>query len=102
LDNKDFIISDKGNEYNNYIYFLISKNDEVAQICVYNKNAFGETRDWVYIIHYLIQEVSSFFSIDENESVKFIGNWVGNKLGVTPEKIIDARKEGNYRLVIID
>ena len=70
LNNQDFIQIEK----NDRIYFVNSENDEYAQI-MYNKNV-----KWFYISLRLIEEISSFFSLDESDSKKIIGRWVENTL----------------------
>ena len=100
LDKKDFIILDMGKTFNNYIYLYNSSDDEVAQICVYTTNAIGEKRNWVFVTYYLIEEISEFFTIDREIALDIIGDWVGEKLSITPKRVEDARKEGNYRLII--
>ena len=84
LDNQDFIIKDNNKKFNNYIYFLNSENDDHSVISVYKKNALGEERDWVFVHNNLIEEISGFFSVNYDYSVKFITYWVGNKLGFDP------------------
>jgi hypothetical protein len=81
LDNQDFIIKDNNKQFNNYIYFLNSENDDHSVISVYKKNAFGEERDWVFVHHNLIDEISGFFSMSYDNSVELITSWVGHKLG---------------------
>lgn len=100
LDNKKFIVVDRGRKFNNYVYFLNSNDDEMAQISVYTHNAFGELRNWVYVTYYLIEEISVFFSISKFSSLNIIGEWVGQTLKIEPQKVTDARQEGNYRLII--
>jgi len=70
LDNQDFIKIEK----NESVYFLNSVDDEYAQI-IYNKN-----NGWCYIYHDLVQEISSFFSLEEYDSEHLIGKWVENIL----------------------
>ena len=70
LDNQDFIQIEKGDN----IYFVNSEGDEYAQIR-YDKN-----NGWCYIYWKLIGEISSFFSLGQNDSQKVIGRWVENTL----------------------
>ena len=84
LDKKDFIIKNNNKKFNNYIYFLNSENDDHSVISVYKKNAFGEERDWVFVHHNLIGEISGFFSVSYDDSAKIITSWVGSKLGFDP------------------
>jgi len=72
LDNQDFIPIEKYQR----VYFVNSENDEYAQIR-YDKN-----NGWCYIYWKLIGEISSFFSLGQNESEKVIGRWVENTLQV--------------------
>ena len=59
---------------NNRIYFVNSKSDKYAQIR-YDKN-YG----WCLISDGLIKEISSFFSMENSDSKKFIAKWVENTL----------------------
>ena len=70
LDNQDLIKVEKGE----YIYLVNSLGDEFAQI-KYNKN-----NGWCYIHYDLVQEISSFFSLDPFDSKEIIGKWVENTL----------------------
>ncbi len=72
LDNQDFIQIERRNS----IYFVNSEGDVYAQIR-YDKN-----NGWCYIYWKLIGEISSFFSLGENDSQKVIGRWVENTLQV--------------------
>ena len=70
LDIQDFIkIEKKGG-----IYFVNSEGDVYAQIRYDKKNG------WCYVYWKLINEISSFFSLEESESEKVIGRWVENTL----------------------
>jgi hypothetical protein len=72
LNNQDFIQIDKDKS----IYFINSEGDEYTQI-IYNKN------DGSCGIYYkLIDEIFSFFSLDESDSEQVIGRWVENTLQV--------------------
>jgi hypothetical protein len=70
LDNQDFIPIEKGDN----IYFVNSEGDEYAQIR-YNKDD-----GWCYIHYKLVDEISSFFSLEESDSMEVIGRWVENTL----------------------
>jgi len=72
LNNQDFIQFEKGNR----IYFVNSEGDEYAQIR-YNKDD-----GWCYIYHKLVNEISTFFSLELNDSKQVIGRWVENTLQV--------------------
>jgi len=73
LDNQDFIPIEKGDN----IYFVNSEGDEYAQIR-YNKDD-----GWCYIHYKLVDEISSFFSLEESDSEKVIGRWVENTLNMS-------------------
>jgi hypothetical protein len=70
LDNQDFIQIDKDDS----IYFVNSEGDVYAQIRYDKKNG------WCYVYWKLIGEISSFFSLGQNDSQKVIGRWVENTL----------------------
>jgi hypothetical protein len=68
LDNQDFIQIKR----DLLTYFVNSENDEYAQI----KNGnFG-----CVISPELVEEISSFFSLNKSDSESSIGRWVGNTL----------------------
>jgi hypothetical protein len=56
------------------IYFVNSYNDRHAQI------RYNKYDGWCFIYYKLIEEISSFFSIDEYNCVKVFGRWVENTL----------------------
>ena len=66
LDMKKFIQIERDNK----IYFVKSENDKYAQIR-YNKDD-----GWCLINFNLINEISSWFSLEESDSKEFIGRWV--------------------------
>ena len=70
LDNQDFIKIERENS----IYFVNSEGDEYSQIR-YNKED-----GWCYIHYKLVDEISSFFSLGESDSMEVIGRWVENTL----------------------
>ena len=70
LDNQDFIQINKGK----IIYFVNSEGDEYAQI------RFDKNNGLCGIYNKLIEEISSFFSLQEFDSEKVIGRWVKNTL----------------------
>ena len=72
LDNQDFIQI----EQNNRIYFVNSEEDEDSQI------RFDKEDGRCYIYHKLIEEISSFFSLDYEDSISVINRWIENKLGI--------------------
>ena len=70
LDNQDFIQIEK----NNKIYFVNSESDKYAQI------RYDKSDGWCSVNYDLIQEISSFFSLQESDSKEVIGMWVENTL----------------------
>ena len=70
LDGKRFIKIERKNS----IYFVNSEGDEFAQIR-YNKSG-----GWCYIHYKLIDEISSFFSLEKTDSKEVIGKWVENTI----------------------
>ena len=70
LDNQDFIKIERENS----IYFVNSEGDEYSQIR-YNKED-----GWCYIHYKLVDEISSFFSLWESDSMEVIVRWVENTL----------------------
>jgi hypothetical protein len=70
LDNQDFIQIKKGDK----IYFVNSEGDKYSQIR-YNKDD-----GWCYIYYKLVDEISTFFSMQESDSQSVIGRWVENTL----------------------
>jgi hypothetical protein len=79
LDNQDFIQIKKGK----HIYFVNSEGDKYAQIR-YDKPAgwfrYDKSDGRCYIDIKLINEISTFFSLQESDSKQFIGRWVENTL----------------------
>ena len=70
LDNQDFIQIEKGSN----IFFVNSENDKYAQI------RYATSDGWCYISIDLIEEISSFFSLQESDSKEVIGMWVENTI----------------------
>ena len=70
LDSQDLIQIVKGNR----IYFVNSEGDEYAQI------RYDKEDGYCFINSDLIKEISSFFSLERNDSEKVIGKWVENTL----------------------
>ena len=70
LDNQDFIQIER----NNGIYFVNSEDDKYAQI------RFDKKDGWRYIYYKLVEEISSFFSMQGSDSKQVIGKWVENTL----------------------
>jgi hypothetical protein len=80
LDNQDFIQIDM----NDSIYFVNSEGDEYAQIRYDKKNG------WCVIYYELVDEISSFFSMEYSDSKQVIGKWVENTLQMkTTDTIAD-------------
>jgi hypothetical protein len=74
---KRFIQIKKGDK----IYFVNSENDEYAQIMYHKKEWSNSIYDgWCFININLIREISSFFSLERNDSEKVIGKWVENTI----------------------
>ena len=70
LNNQDFIQIERDDS----IYLVNSKGDKYGQIRYHKKN------DMCYISTKLIDEISSFFSLQEYNSKQVIGSWVENTL----------------------
>jgi len=70
LNNQDFIQVKRKNN----TYFVNSEGDEYAQI------KYDKDNSWCYIYHKLINEISSFFSLELTDSKDVIGRWVENTL----------------------
>ena len=88
LDNQDFIQIEKGNN----IYFFNSESDEYAQI------RYDKDDGWCGIYYKLIDEISSFFSLEQTDSKKVIGRWVENTLQM--RVIHTFRRDYNHRLLL--
>ena len=70
LNNQDFIQIEK----NNNIYFVNSEGDEYAQI------RYNKSDGWCGVNYDLVNEISSFFSLQLSDSKEVIGRWVENTL----------------------
>ena len=70
LDLKGFIQIKQGDR----IYFVKSENSE------YSKIMYDRGNGWCYIHYKLVDEISSFFSLEESDSMEVIGRWVENTL----------------------
>ena len=70
LHSQDFIVT--GNDTS--LFFHNSESEELAQI------RFDKEDGWCYIYYKLIEEISSFFSLQRSESKQVIGRWVENTL----------------------
>ena len=90
LDNQDFIQIER--ETN--IYFVNSEGDEYAQI------RYDKDDGWCGIYYKLIDEISSFFSLEQTDSEQVIGRWVENTLQmmVTDTNATTARMPPSLRI----
>jgi hypothetical protein len=89
LDNQDFIrIEKKVN-----IYFVNSEGDESAQI------RYDKKDGWCFIRYKLVDEISSFFSMEESDSEKVIGRWVENTLQM---RVTNTRIQSFQHLYIVE
>ena len=79
LDSQDFIRIDKSNN----IYFVNLEGDEYAQI------RYDINKGWCYINYKLVDEISSYFSLQRSDSEKVIGRWVENTLQM---KVTNTKK----------
>lgn len=70
LDNQDFIKVEKHGR----IIFVNSIDDEFGQIRYIKDNG------WCEINFDLVDEISSFFSLEKHDSEKIVSSWVGNTL----------------------
>jgi len=70
LDSQDFIQIDD----NDSIYFVNSEDDKFAQI------RFDKSDGWCFISIDLIKEISSLFSLKDDDSKEVIGRWVENTI----------------------
>ena len=81
LDNQDFIQIKKGDR----IYFVNSEGDEYAQI------RYDKSDELCYIKHNLVNEISSFFSLEVSDSEQTIGRWVENTLQMKVGNIVPMK-----------
>jgi hypothetical protein len=71
LDNQDFIQIEIGGDS---IYFFNSEGDKYAQI------RYTKSDGWCYTYWKLVDEISRFFSLEQNDSKEVIGRWVENTI----------------------
>ena len=90
LDNQDFIPIEKGDK----IYFANSEGDEYAQI------RYDKSDGWCYISWKLVDEISSFFSLDESDSEQVIGRWVENTLQMRVTQTFLIQIQNHLQLII--
>ena len=90
LDSQDFIRIEKGNR----IYFVNSEGDQYAQI------RFDKDDGLCYIDYDLIEEISSFFSLQRSNSKEVISRWVENTLQmkVTDTQILMSMLSNRLRI----
>jgi|688.fasta_scaffold347537_4 hypothetical protein len=90
LDNQDFIQIN----FDEKIYFVNSVNDVYAQIKYDKKNG------WCVIYYELVNEISSFFSMEYSDSKQVIGKWVENTLQMktTDTIVIKTRALSSLRI----
>ena len=81
LNNQDFIQIESGDK----IYFANSESDEYAQI------RYDKDDGWCFIYYKLIEEISSFFSLEKTDSKELIVGWVEDTLQM---KVTQTEKLG--------
>ena len=89
LDLQDFVKVEK----DEYIYFVNSTDDGYGQIR-YDKND-----GWCFIYIDLVDEISSFFSLEYDNSKEIIGKWVENTLQM---KVSDTLHAISRRVVFVE
>jgi hypothetical protein len=72
LDNQDFVHIGYGEN----IYLVNSEEDSLAQIKINNKSR------WCAIDYNLLNEISSFFSINRIDALSVINKWVEKKFDI--------------------
>ena len=82
LNHQDFIQIEK----NNNIYFVNSEGDKYAQI------RYDKSDGWCGVNYELVNEISSFFSLQHSDSKEVIGRWVENTLQM---KVTDTGAEAH-------
>ncbi len=88
LDNQDFIRIEKDNK----IYFVNSEGDVHAQI------RYDKSDELCYIKHNLVNEISSFFSLEVSDSENVIGRWVESTLQMKVTKIVPMKLSLNGKI----
>jgi hypothetical protein len=89
LDNQDFIQIERGDK----IYFVNSEGDEYAQIRYNKKNGL------CYVFWKLIQEISTFFSLEQADSMLVIGRWVEDTLKM---EVANTTQPTNYLVMVVE
>lgn len=90
LDMKKFIQIERDDK----IYFVKSEGDEYAQIVYY------KTYGWCLISVNLINEISSWFSLEESDSKTNIARWVENTLQTKVTTIYSGHLSNIVSLII--
>ena len=90
LNNQYFIEIERDNS----VYFINSDDDEYAQI------KYDEYSRWCYINSDLINESSSFFSLERSDSEKVISKWVEYRLGMLVRFTLECGRDFLFRLRI--
>jgi hypothetical protein len=80
LDLQDFVVF----ENDRSVYFVNSKVDRYSQI------RFDRDDLWLGMADDLCTEISSFFSLDKDESRKIIGLWVKNKFKIRKPLVVQS------------
>lgn len=101
LDNNNFFVYKGGRSFNSYIYFLENEGDNEAMISVYHRNAFGEIRNWVYVNPKLINRVTLFVPIDEEDFLNIVLYWVTNVLNMKMNSVVNAFRGGQEHRIFV-
>ena len=89
LDNQDFIQIERKDS----IYFVNSEGDEYAQI------RYDKKDGWCVIYYKLVDEISSFFSLQHSDSEKVIGRWVENTLQM---KVANTHLQFHIQFLLVE
>ena len=82
LDNQDLVVIGYGDN----LYFVNSEEDEFAKI------KFNDISKWCTIGRDLMNEIASFFSLTNIDSISVIADWVKSKLG-EDFRTVDVERE---------
>ena len=82
LDNQDLVVIGYGDN----LYFVNSEEDEFAKI------KFNAISQWCTIGRDLMNEIASFFSLTNIDSISVIADWVKSKLG-EDFRTVDVERE---------
>ena len=91
LDSQNFVVI---GDTDSIIHFVNSESDEYGTI------SYFKTNGSCYIYYKLIEEISTFFSMEESDSKKVIGSWVENTLQIRVTNTTLAFEAGNSALRI--